>query len=89
MTTDDAFELIDAYERDPNAPENRNNLRIILDSLPVQNKGEYTPAEVRALVGTAKFCLAANGDLLCDRERGHLGLHRGSDRDGKRARWRR
>jgi hypothetical protein len=31
MTKDDAFELIDAYERDPNAPENRNNFRIVLD----------------------------------------------------------
>jgi hypothetical protein len=89
MTKDDAFELIDAYERDPNALENRNNLRIVLDSLPGQHEGEHTPAEVRGLVVTARFCLAANGDSLCDRERGHPGLHRGSDRNGKRARWRR
>ena len=88
MTKDEAFELIDAYERDPNAPDNCNNLRIVLDRLPGEHKGEYTPAEVRDLVATAKLCLVTNGYLLCDREGGHPGLHRGSDRNGKRVRWR-
>ena len=82
MTRDEALELIDAYERDPNAPDTRNNLPIVLDSLPGQQKGEYTPAEVRVLVASAG--LLSRQRLLCDREKGHPGLHLGSDRNGKR-----
>ena len=87
MTKDEALELIDAYERNPDAPETRNNLRIVLDSLPGQHKGEHRPAEVRGLIATAQLCLAANDDLLCDREKGHPGLHVGSTRNGKPVRW--
>ena len=87
MTKDEALELIGAYERDPNAPQTRNNLRIVLASMPGQHKGEHTAAEVRDLVAGAQLCLAANADRLCDREKGHPGLHVGSDRNGKRVRW--
>lgn len=42
MTRREAYDLIDAYEADPDGPESYDNLCMVLDALPGQPEGIWT-----------------------------------------------
>lgn len=49
MTRREALELIAAYEADPSGVDTCDNLCTVLDALPGQPDGDYSPDEVREL----------------------------------------
>lgn len=50
MTKQEAYELLDAYDADPNGFETCDNLCTVLDALPGQPEGEYTSDQIRSMV---------------------------------------
>jgi len=50
MTQTEAYELLDAYDADPDGSKTCDNLCTVLDALPGQPEGEYTSNEIRIMV---------------------------------------
>lgn len=50
MTKRAAYELIDAYDADPDGVTTCDNLCTVLDALPGQPEGEFTSDEIRRMV---------------------------------------
>ena len=50
MTKQEAYELLDAYDADPDGVGTCDNLCTVLDALPGQPEGQFTSDEIRTMV---------------------------------------